>query len=74
MTMNFDEIKIEILPDGTIKSTTNPVSAANHDTAENFLKAMAALAGGETKREPRKDVRAHTHDHHHQHGGHSHSH
>jgi hypothetical protein len=70
--MNFDEITVEILEDGTVKSTTNPVSAANHSTAEGFLKGIADLAGGETKREKRKDVK---HEHTHTHGhGHSHSH
>lgn len=65
--MQFDELIIEILPDGTIKTTTNPISAANHSTAEAFLKGIADLAGGETKREKRKDVQ-HTHTHSHEHG------
>lgn len=68
--MQFDELVIEVLADGTIKTTTNPISAANHQTAEGFLKAMAELAGGETKREKRTD-RPHTHTHSH---GHTHSH
>lgn len=68
---NFDEMKVEILPDGTIKSTTDEVSAANHDDAEQFLTAMAHLAGGKTTRKDREDVN-HAHVHHH--GDHVHSH
>lgn len=66
--MQIDRFTIEILDDGTIKTTTDAVSAANHDNAEQFLRAMAHLAGGETKRERRTDVKPH---HHH---GHDHTH
>jgi hypothetical protein len=62
--MQIDRFKIEILEDGTIKTTTDAVSAANHDNAEQFLRAMAHLAGGETKRERRTDVKPHHHDAH----------
>ena len=62
--MHIDQLKIEILEDGTIKTTSDDVSAANHDTAEQFLRAMARLAGGETVREDRKDIKGH---HHHVH-------
>lgn len=68
----FDEIKIEILADGTIKTTTDPISAPNHQNAEAFLKGMADMAGGETTREKRKD-RHHHHHHHHHEGDHVHS-
>src|SRR5450759_4262959 len=44
--MQIDRFRIEILEDGTIKTTTDAVSAANHDNAEQFLRAMANLAGG----------------------------
>ena len=62
--MQIDRFTIEILEDGTIKTTTDAVSAANHDNAEQFLRAMAQLAGGETKRERRTDVKPHHHDRH----------
>lgn len=61
-----DEIIIEITEDGTIKMTTDPVSAANHSNAEGFLKEMSRLAGGETKRVKRGDKIAHTHVHEHE--------
>ena len=64
-----DTLKIEILQDGTIKTTTDPISSANHDNAEQFLEAMARLAGGETTREARGG-----HDHHHHHHDHDHHH
>lgn len=55
--MDFDTLTIEILEDGTIKTSSDTVSAANHESAEQFLRAVARLAGGETTREARKDVK-----------------
>lgn len=69
--MKFDALEIEILEDGTIKTTSDAVSGANHANAEQFLKYMATLAGGETKRVKRPD--AHHHPHHH-HADHEHDH
>jgi hypothetical protein len=63
----FDELEIEILPDGTIKVQTDKVSAANHVNAEAFLKFMAELAGG-------KSTRTRRGHHHHAHGEHTHTH
>lgn len=42
-----DVIKINILPDGTIKSETDKVSGPNHQSAESFLGDMAKKAGGQ---------------------------
>jgi len=72
--MKIDKLTIEILEDGTLKTTTDEVSAANHDNAEQFLRAMARLAGGETTREARQDRKRHHHHagsfhRHHLHGG-----
>ena len=64
--MDIDMLIIEILEDGTIKTTSDTVSAANHESAEQFLRGIARLAGGETTREVRKDVR---HNHVHIHTG-----
>lgn len=76
--MIIDTLNIEILEDGTIRTTTDAVSGANHANAEQFLKFMATLSGGETQRAKRGDVQAHTHHHHHHedhdHDGHHHSH
>lgn len=57
-----DEIAIEILEDGTIKSSTDPISGANHGNAEQFLRYMGTLGGGETSI---KKKAGHAHHHHH---------
>lgn len=62
-----DTLTIEILPDGTIKTTTDAVSGANHSNAEQFLKFMGTLAGGTTTRTKRGDVQTTTHHHHEDH-------
>jgi len=66
-----DQIEIEILPDGTIKTSTDRVSMPNHATAEAFLRDMARLAGGQVKRERKQGV-VHTYAHHHGHEHHHH--
>lgn len=58
-----DRMDIEILPDGTIKSTTDEVSPENHQNAEAFLKDISTKTGGTMHREQRGDV-ARTHHHH----------
>lgn len=60
-----DEMMFEILEDGTIRTTTNAVSAANHSSADEILKLVAKLAGGDV--EIKKRPRAHTHTHEHKH-------
>ena len=69
--MSTDKFTITILEDGTIKTTTDAVSQANHDNAENFLRHLATLAGGTVTRVARTDVK---HTHTHSHGTHVHSH
>lgn len=56
MTMTNDKLTLEILPDGTIKSTADGVSAANHDNAESFLRNVGTLAGGTVTRTLRTDL------------------
>jgi hypothetical protein len=73
--MKFDALNIEILEDGTIKTTTDAVSGANHANAEQFLKYIATLAGGPTDRQRRGDVHHHHgHTHSHDHGDTDHEH
>lgn len=72
-----DKMKIEVLADGTIKTTTDPISGANHQNAEQFLDFMARMGGGETKRVSRVDgshLSQHVHDAFHEHtkDGHTH--
>lgn len=64
--MAGDSIQVEILEDGTIKVTTDPISPANHVSAEELMAAIAALCGGEVARVKRGDAHAHTHHHHHE--------
>lgn len=56
-----DEMKIEILADGTIRTETSPISPANHQSAEAFMNDFARLTGGEVSR----NRKGHAHHHHH---------
>lgn len=47
--MKTDQITIEVLADGTLKVTTDKVSAANHVNAEKFIREMFSKAGGEVE-------------------------
>ena len=60
--MNTDELEITILDDGTIRTTTPKVSAANHSNAAAFLKLLATYTGGTTEIKKREG-HTHTHDH-----------
>lgn len=44
--MNEDVIDITVLEDGTIKSTTPKISAANHGNANEFYKLLTRYANG----------------------------
>jgi hypothetical protein len=70
-----DRILIQVLGDGLVKSTTDPVSPENHQSAEAFLKFLAANLGGEQSITARGNAHSahHHHDHVHTHEhGHSH--
>jgi hypothetical protein len=62
----MDEIKIEILEDGTIRVETDAVSPANHVNAEAFVKFLADLAGGKSTRTRRGHHHGHGHTHTHE--------
>jgi len=66
-----DEFQIEVLEDGTIKSSTDKISGPNHSSAENFLREMARMAGGTTTRTKKPNAK---HEHSHGHGEHEHQH
>jgi hypothetical protein len=70
----MDKIIVEILDDGTIKTTTDPISMANHQNAESFLREMGRLAGGTVKRIQKIGKSLTSALHKHTHDGHSHSH
>ena len=65
--MAKDQMEIEILPDGTIKLVSDPISAPNHASAAEFFKLVARLSGGDVKTEKRKDKVHHNHSHEHEH-------
>ena len=58
----MDSITVEVLDDGRIKVTTDPISPANHTSAEKLLQAIGE-AGATTRR---KRGRGHHHTHTHQ--------
>ncbi len=71
MPNNFDEIEIEILDDGTIKSSNDMISGANHASADKFVADLARKMGGETVVK-KKGKTGHAHSHNHEHEKHSH--
>jgi hypothetical protein len=58
-----DIMRIEILADGTIKTTTDPISGPNHQSAEAFMKDLSTLAGGPVTKKARHEHHTHTHTH-----------
>jgi hypothetical protein len=52
----MDTISIEILPDGSIKAVTDKIGAANHSTAEAFMRSLATAGGGEQTRKHKHGV------------------
>ena len=68
--MNTDEMTLEILEDGTIRISTNPISPDNHLQAEQLLAFIAKMSGGEVSRTKRTDVHMHVHTHEHEHHHH----
>lgn len=62
-----DRMRVQILKDGTFKTTTDEISAANHSSAEAFLKGIEDLAGGESTRERQGEAHDHEHTHEEQH-------
>lgn len=60
--MAQDELHIQILEDGTIKTSTGQFSPANHQSAEQFLADVARLTGGAVLRN--KQPHAHPHVRH----------
>jgi len=66
-----DEIKWEILEDGTISTSTDAISGTNHQSADDLLKHLHEMAGGDIVIKQRK---GHTHTHTHKHEGARHTH
>ncbi len=70
--MKADSMLVEILDDGSLKVSIDPVSAANHGSAENLLKKVIDSLGGEVTTTHKHGKKMHSHTHkagqsHHQH-------
>lgn len=59
-------ILVEILPDGRIKVDTGDLSGPSHRVADDFLKTIENVCGGEVTRK-KKPGHKHTHSHEHSH-------
>ena len=66
----MDKIKIKILPDGRIVTRTDKISMRNHIEAEDALKELADLLGGEVKVTSSKKGHSHHHADHEEHHKH----
>ena len=55
----MDAINVEIAEDGTLAITTDQVSAANHRNADEALKMLMELMGGEVTETKRKATHSH---------------
>lgn len=66
--MKQDEIDIEILADGTVKTTTPKISAANHSSAHSWFHSIQNLLGG-TQTSKKKTSHPHVHEHEHEKAG-----
>ena len=71
----MDKFTVEILKDGTFKIETDAISDAAHVSAEDLLRELFRLAGGESTIEFKDPLHVKEQGHSHGHGhGHSHSH
>lgn len=61
-----DKMTVEILPDGTVKTTIDPISPANHNSAEGFVSLLAKLTGGKTTINKKARATAGAGVHHHE--------
>lgn len=62
--MAEDVIEVIVLEDGTIRSTTPKISAANHSNSAEFFKLLQRTTGGEqTASKRNKALEGHTHAH-----------
>lgn len=61
-----DILTVEILEDGTIKTTTDAVSGANHANAEAFMRELSRMTDAKLSREKRTPhMHQHVGQHHH---------
>jgi hypothetical protein len=58
-----DTIQWEILQDGTVTITTDAISGPNHQSADEMLKHLAELLGGDVSIQKRRKGHVHPHEH-----------
>lgn len=56
-----DVMEIEVLEDGTVSVTTDKISGTNHYSADELLKELGDLMGGDRKTTKRKEGVGHVH-------------
>ncbi len=63
-----DTLTVTVLPDGRIRIDSDDLSGPNHTSAENLVKLLSQLAGGETTvtRKRPTTIKTHSHTHTHQ--------
>lgn len=57
-----DKIEVEVLDDGSLKISTDRISAANHGSAEILIRELISSAGGEASRVRKGHGHTHSHD------------
>lgn len=68
------QMTITILEDGTIKSETGDMSGPSHKAADDFLKMIERMLGGQVTEEKISHGHVHNHEHTHEHEGQHHTH
>ena len=61
------QMEVTILEDGTVKVETDDMGGPDHKTADEFLKMLSRLCGGEVTEQKRDRGHHHAHDHAHDH-------
>lgn len=60
--MAYDEIDVEILSDGRIRTENGKISGPNHSNCSQLFRMLEELTGGKTERQKRQPGRVHVHD------------
>lgn len=73
-TLNKSEMRVEILPDGSLRVETGDMGGVHHKNADQFLQLLSEMMGGEVESASAKPQHGHHHHHDHTHegGGHQH--
>jgi hypothetical protein len=61
--MALSKMKVEVLPDGSLKIVSDAIAGPLHTSAEGMIKEMVRLMGGKADRRAREDVHKHIHTH-----------